>query len=35
MTASRSRPGRKAKARPPFIVLDPHAAGIDVGSAEH
>lgn len=35
MTAPRHRPGRKAKARPPFLVLDRHAAGIDIGSAEH
>lgn len=35
MSASRHRPGRKAKARSPFIVLDAHAAGIDIGAAEH
>ena len=35
MSTARRRPGRKAKARSPFIVLDRHAAGIDVGAAEH
>jgi transposase len=35
MTAPQRRPGRKPKARPPFVVLDPHAAGIDIGAAEH
>lgn len=35
MTRSRHCRGRKAKVHAPFIVLDPHAAGIDVGAAEH
>lgn len=35
MTASGHRSGRKAKARAPLVVLDPHAAGIDIGAAEH
>ena len=29
------RPRRGRKAASPFVVLDDHAAGIDVGSAEH
>jgi transposase len=35
MRVSHHRPGRTAKARSPFLVLDSHAAGIDVGAAEH
>jgi transposase len=31
----RPRRGRKAEPRQPFAVIDPHAAGIDIGSAEH
>jgi transposase len=29
------RSGRKAKTHAPFLVLDAHAAGIDIGAAEH
>jgi len=35
MFAPGRRPGRPAKTRPPFVVLDPHAAGIDVGATVH
>src|SRR5262249_29556407 len=35
MSTARHHPGRKAKSRSPFVVLDRHAAGIDVGAAEH
>jgi transposase len=35
MTSRPRRRGRQANARPPFVVLDPHACGIDVGAAEH
>jgi transposase len=35
MSTRSRRLGRPAGARPPFIVLNPHAAGIDIGAAEH
>lgn len=35
MSVPHHRSGRKTKARSPFVVLDRHAAGIDVGAAEH
>jgi transposase len=35
MTARPSNRRRKPGSRPPFVVLNPHACGIDIGSAEH
>jgi transposase len=34
-SAPHTRPGRKAKTRSPVVVLDAHAAGIDIGATEH
>jgi transposase len=35
MSTARSGPGRKVKTRIPFVILNRHAAGIDIGAFEH